>query len=308
MAIYVPKNGNATSKSLLGAQEPANATADSGWSRTEPLITAKQLQDLILFGIPLVSMVRHPITGKATQMSDETVKEFISQAMSVAESELGMRILPVQFIERHMWDRHLWLSMGYLKLRERPIASIEEVIVASAGVRQEDIMAGTATGETGNVSGTGILYRVPLDWIDVGLLKWGQLNIVPLTTVALSGLSQAQPTTNGGAAFLNLMAQQAWVPQFWMVRYTVGYKEGLIPRHINRFIGIVAAMDILSQLAATNALNSSQSLGIDALSQGRGTPGPQLYQQRWNDLQIERDKLKAQIKNSIGRRIFTGSV
>ena len=308
MAIYTSGGNNPTTKLTLGAQDPENATADSGWSRSEPLLTPEQLKTRFLFGLPLVSMIRDPRTNKAEVMSPEQVKDFISQALTAAEQDLGMHVLPVQFVERHMWDRNLWLSMGYLKLRERPISSIEEVIVASAAVNAADIAAGTVSGQTGNNAGVGILYRVPLEWIDVGLLKWGQLNIVPLTTVAMSGLSQAQPTTNGGAAFLNLMAQQRWVPQFWLIRYTVGYRDGMIPRQINRYIGLVAAMDILSALAATNALNNSKSLGIDGISEGRGTAGPSIFQQRYQELASERESLKAQIKNSMGRRFISGSV
>lgn len=283
-----------------------SGAVDSAWRRTAPLITAKELRALFFLGLPLVSYVQDPVTGLATVITDGQLDAIIEQQLNVAEEDLNIRLFPTQIIERQPWDRNLYLQYGYLKLRERPISSIEEVLICSSDINAQQL----AGGETPN--NEGVLFRVPLEWVEVGNVRWGQINIVPLTTVALSGLNQggvlAGAGQNGSAAFLNLMSQARWVGSYWLLRYTVGFPNSNFPVILNRYVGILAAIDILSQLAATNASNSSTSLGIDALSEGRSTPGPQLYVQRINDLQTERGMLKAKIENYFSRKIFVSSI
>ncbi len=205
----------------------------------------------------------------------------------IGEQETGIRIMPLQIEERHAWDRKEYLSMGYMKLRNRPIHSIERVDIE------------TSDGQ--------ILYLIPQDWVDVGLLEKGQLNIVPLTTIALTGLSPVQPTSNGAAAFLNLMATSPWVPQFWKVKMTVGYWAGFIPKYINQYLGCIAAINILSMLQATWVW-TSESLGIDALSESKSGPGPQVYQARIDELKEKQHMLCRKIKARYGLTLFSSNV
>lgn len=288
MAIYTGNGVNEfASKPVEGGQE-VFGQLDAAWQRSQPLLTAQQLKNQFLFGVPLVSREIDPITGLVQVMTDELLDEYIDNAITDSEEELGIRIMPVQVEERYPWDRLEYLSMGYLKLRSRPVASIERVDIESSDGQ--------------------LLYLIPQDWIEVGYLEKGQLNIVPLTTVALSGLSTVQPTSNGAAAFLNLMAVRAWVPGYWKVKYTLGFKDGLIPKFINQYIGTVAAIKILGMLQATNAGNQSSSLGIDSLSQSKSTPGPNLYAVRIEQLEAYRTKMMGKIKARYGLKLFSSNL
>lgn len=288
MAIYTGNGVNEfASKPVEGGQE-VFGQLDAAWQRSQPLLTAQQLKNQFLFGVPLVSREIDPITGLLQVMTDELLDEYIDNAITDSEEELGIRIMPVQVEERYPWDRLEYLSMGYLKLRSRPVASIERVDIESSDGQ--------------------LLYLIPQDWIEVGYLEKGQLNIVPLTTVALSGLSTVQPTSNGAAAFLNLMAVRAWVPGYWKVKYTLGFKDGLIPKFINQYIGTVAAIKILGMLQATNAGNQSSSLGIDSLSQSKSTPGPNLYAVRIEQLEAYRTKMMGKIKARYGLKLFSSNL
>jgi hypothetical protein len=288
MAVYTGNGVNEfASKSIEGGQE-AFGQLDGAWQRSQPLITAQQLKNQFLFGISLTSREVDPITGQVQVMTDELLDEYIDNAITDAEMELGIRIMPVQVEERYPWDRKEYLSMGYMKLRSRPIASIERVDIESSDGQ--------------------LLYLVPNDWVETGYLEKGQLNIVPLTTIALQGLSTVQPTSNGAAAFLNLMATQPWTPGYWKVKYTVGFRDGLVPKFINQYIGIVAAIRVLAMLQATNAGNQSSSLGIDSVSQSKSTPGPNLYAVRIEQLEADRTKFAGKIKARFGVKLFSSNV
>ena len=292
MAIYTGISSNnpyplqQNSKPVEGGQGEFNQL-DAGWQRNQSLLTPQQLRNEYLFGIPLQSRFPDPLTGQVQVMSDELLKELIDNAMMIGEQETGIRIMPLQIEERHAWDRKEYLSMGYMKLRARPIHSIERVDIE------------TSDGQ--------ILYLIPQDWVDVGMLEKGQLNIVPLTTIALTGMSTVQPTSNGAAAFLNLMATSPWVPQFWKVKMTVGFWNGFVPKYINQYLAHIAAIRILSMLQATWVW-TSESLGIDALSESKSGPGPQVYQARIEQLEKDKAMLIGKIKARYGLKLFSSNV
>jgi hypothetical protein len=287
VAIYTGTTSTFASKPVEGGQDAFNQL-DSAWQRSQPLIDAQQLKNQFLFGIPLVSQAIDPITGQRQVMDDSLLDEYIDLAITLVETEVGIRVMPVQVEERYAWNRKDYQQMGYMKLRSRQISSVERVDIE------------TSSG--------GVLYVIPQDWIDVGMLEKGQLNIVPLTTVALTGQSTSQPTSNGAAAFLNLMATSPWVGQYWKVKYTLGFKDGLLPKFINQLIGTYAAIRILEMLAATNAATTSSSVGIDSLSQSKSGPGGQLYSVRLEQLETDKKTLTGKIKARYGLKLFSADI
>ncbi len=275
------------SKFNPGAQNPENAT-DAGWQRNEPLLTPQQLRDRFLFGLPLVSFEPDPVTGMVQVMGDDLLEELIEEALILVEQELDLHLMPTQVLERAPWDKNLYMSMGAMWARQRPIASIEEITIQSQDGQ--------------------ILYRIPQEWIETGLLEKGQIGIIPLTVVSLSGTPTASPTSSGAAAYLNLMAQQSWVPAYWMIKYTTGYINGLLPKQVNQVIGCQAAIEALTQIAATNARNSSASLSIDGLSQSKGNAGPSIYDPRITELKEKKEMLVGKLKARYGRKLFSGTL
>lgn len=275
--------------STAGEIYPQNAIAVEGWNRLEPLITPEQIRRRHLLGIPLVSWIQHPITKKRQEVTDEDIKDIILVAVEKAEVMTGTTIFPVTYREKHPFDRNQYESFGYMQTKRRPVSSIEKLTVTP--------------------SNGADLFVVPLEWVETANLIRGQVNIIPMTisTPDMNGVilnSQA----GGGAAFLAFLSYKHWIPAFWQIEYTCGYKDGMLPRIINYLIGIIASIDILSMLGATMALNTSASLGIDGLSQSTSGPGPQIYETRIQWLVQERDMYVRKIKNMSGLKLFSDNV
>lgn len=282
MAIH---DGN---KPLDGAIGPEGAI-DSTWGRLEPLITADELKMRHLFGIPLVSPIKNPMTGKPDVMTDFQLDDHISQAVNLAEADTGLVIMPTEIIERHPFDKNEFQSLGFFQLRSKPIHSIQRLSV--------------------EVSNRDEVYVVPNDWISVSHLARGQINMIPLNIATVGGGFVPAVTNSGGAAFfLSILGQRAWIASFWRIQFTAGWPEGKLPSVVNQLIGTIAAMEILSMLGAAHAKTTSVSLGIDSMSQSIGTPGPNIYATRLQDLQVKRTSLMKKIKKMGGNLIVSGNL
>jgi hypothetical protein len=276
------------SKDAVGGVFPVGS-GDSTWKRVEPLITPTELIDLHLFGIPLVSGMPDPETGRRKRLTPEIIARFIDKSVGLAELETGLAIFPEQFKEKKPWDRQEYDSFGYFKLDHRPCSSVEKVAV--------------------NLSNNQDIYEAPLDWVETGQLQWGQLNIIPLTIAMTSGNPVAIPTTSGGALLLSIFqGKSQWVASFWEITYTAGFPDGQVPRVVNELIGTIAAMEILSQLASTYAKTSGSSLSIDGLSQSVSTPGPDIFTPRLKDLALKRTQLVNKLKNLYHLKFFSNNV
>lgn len=262
------------SKSGIGAVFPERAV-DTALQRLEPLLGPEEFKSRHLFGISLVSQMKDPITGKNQLMNDEQLRDYIEGAVNQVEIETGIDIFPTQRKEKHPYDRALYEAYGYMQLNHRPTSSIEALTVN--GATQQD------------------LYSIPLEWIETAYLPRGQINIVPMTGAFIYG-GTIPTTAIGGAFFMSLFGNSTWIPSFWQVTYTSGYKDGMVPRIVNDLVGTVAAMEVLSMLGTTYARTQGHSLGIDGLSQSVSSLGPNLFQTRLAELQAKRDKLVAKIK------------
>jgi hypothetical protein len=273
------------SKSGPGVVFPDNAV-ETSWNRVEPLVKPEQVKSRHLFGIPLVSAMKDPLTGKAQVYTDDLIRDTIDRAVGLAETETGLDIFPIRNKEKQPFDRNEYQSFGYMRLERRPVASVEVLSI---------------TPPNGNN-----LYSVPLEWIETAYLPKGQINLIPIgNAIAYGSVAQVG---SGGALFLNVLGAQGWVPAFWQVEYTSGFPDGMIPKPINELIGVIAAMEILSALGATYGKSQSHSLGIDGLSQSISTPGPQIFKNRYDELAEKRQKLVKKLKTQYGLNLFSGNV
>jgi hypothetical protein len=273
-------------KAPPGANYLVNQKDQQIFSRCEPLLTPEQLRSRHLFGIPLVSQIRDPFTNKPFVMTDEILKDYITRAVNEAELETGLVIFPVQFDERHPWDVFAFNQFNYMRVEQRPVISVERLTIA--------------------MSNHSDVYVVDNNWIEVGQAYKGIINVLPVTTsVAQSGVATGSA---GGAVFLSVFASRSWIPSFWRIIYTAGFKEGQIPRIVNELIGAIAAMKILSSLATTYAKQNSSSLSIDAMSQSVSTPGPQLFAVRMKELAEERKMIIQKLKKNYGTTLIVGEV
>lgn len=276
-------------KSGIGALFPAGAVEET-FRRTEPLLGAAQLVSRHLFGIPLVSGIKDPFTGKAQVMTLEILNDYIDRAVSTVELETGLTIFPTPIKEKTPFDRHYMQSFGYQRLLKRPVSSIEHLAIVPSNQME--------------------VFVVPLDWIDVGQLYHGQLNVIPLTiALTSSGAPQsAIVSTAGGAALLAILNNSHWISSYWQISYTAGFPGGSVPKVLNDLIGMVSAMNALSMLAATYGKSNSVSLSIDNMSQSISGNGPEIFTRRIEDLDKERTMLVQKLKALFGLKLFSGEV
>lgn len=274
------------SRSGVGSPFPENAI-DTARLQVEPLLTVDLLKTRHLFGVPLVSAQKDPLTGKAQVMTDEMLSDYIEGAVAQAELELKIDIFPVKRREKQPFDINLYNSFGYFQLSHRPCTSVDKLSVTPSN--QLDV------------------YVVPNDWVEGAYLHRGQVNIIPLTVAFVQGTYIPQQSS-AGAAFLQILGNKAWIPAWWQIEYTSGFKDGMVPRVINEYIGCVAAIEVLSQLALTYARASSHSLGIDGLSQSVSTPGPQIFKVRMDELEEKKKNIMKKVKAIFGFKIFSGTL
>ena len=271
------------SKAPIGAISPVGAVDTAPFQRLEPIITPEQLKSRWLFGIPMVSAIKNPITGDRAKLTDDMIRDIIVGAVTDAEEESHSTIFPVQFNEKLPFDRNHYLSFGFAKLNNKPVSSIDQFMVTPAN----------------NVD----VFQVPLDWVETAGLPQGQLNIIPIG-IALNGTAFGGGVISGvgagAAAFLAILGNQSWVPYFWRIVYTAGYVDGMVPRYVNDLVGTIAAIKILSELGATHAQVTSSSLGLDGLSQSVGTPGPNIYEVRIQKLEEQKRQYLKTVKRKTG--------
>jgi hypothetical protein len=276
------------SKEGIGAVWPVNAVEDS-WGHLEPLLSPDQLKARHLFGIPLVSYAKDPVTGQRQVMTDPILKDLIDRSVGEAELELRLDIMPRQYSKKLPFDRQAYASLGYMMLPDHPVQSLDKLAVTA--------------------SNGADLYNVPPDWVETAYLHTGQINIIPMTIAfQYGGFFVPSNSPNGGSAFLAILGQNPWIPAYWQLTYTVGFPEGRLPQMVNELVGVIAAIEALGALATTNARNSSHSIGVDGLSQSISTPGPTIYDARIALLVDKKDRLTRKLRSIFGTNLFTGAL
>ena len=273
------------SRFALGAALPENAV-QAECPQLEPLITPELLKSRHLLGVSM-ACAKDPLTGKATIITDDILRDIIDGAVAQAESELKIDIFPVRRKEKHPFDLNLYSSFGYFQLTHRPCTSMDKLSVTPSN--QLDV------------------YVVPNEWVEGAYLARGQVNIVPLTVAFVQGTYIPQQSS-GGAAYLQILGNKPWIPAWWQIEYTSGFPGGMLPRILNEYIGSRAAAEVLSQLALSFARANSQSLGIDGLSQSVSTPGPQIFKGRIEELEEKIKAITKKLKALFGYKIFSGTL
>lgn len=266
---------------------PENAVDGKEWNRTEPVITAEQVVDRFLFGIPLVSATINPITKKADVMTIEKIKDRIHLAIANCELEMGIDIFPVKRSERHPFDRNFMQQFGYFRTQHKPILSVDKISIRPA----DDVD----------------VFIVPPEWISVAYPAKGQINLWPIGPSTLVENSNQFGGGANGALVLLAVDRLGWQPNWWTIEYTSGFREENLPVVVNEIIGCTVAIDVCNLIAATYRF-SSHSLGIDAISQSQSGPGPQVYAVKIKDLQDKKDKLIQKMKATYNSKFSLGTL
>jgi hypothetical protein len=246
--------------------------------RIEPILSPEKLINRYLKGINL------------SQYSNDDLKDIIGIAADKTELLIGTTITPVRRKEKHPFDRSLYRSFIHLMANFGPILQVDKMCIRSSNDKN--------------------IFEIPADWIDAARLYQKQINVIPLTVVGATGITQGQPTGAAGLAFIAAMNGGIdWVPSYWEIEYTTGVcnKEGQVPSIINELIGVIAAINILGSLGAQNK-NTSVSISHDGISQSSSNPGPNLYQTRIAELMAEREQMVKKIKGVFYNKRFVTNI
>ena len=252
------------SKTPTVAPFPAwNISQDTSTDRYMPLPTAADMRRRSLFGLPL----RSYFTGE--EVSDETLEDYVKQAISEIEHTLDLYITPVQFAERQDYSREMqFWSFGYTKLNHSPILNVNKYqLTFNNGI---------------GVPGSLPLVDLPLEFIHVQPME-GTIQLVPAQGVTISGFIVSIYSGLGYHAF-NSQAITNW-PGAVYVEYTAGFEKDKVPALLVGLIENLAAFKFLSSLGPILFPYNSTSIGIDGTSQSVGTLGPAFLQNRLADME-----------------------
>jgi hypothetical protein len=262
--------------------------ASSLLRRCEPFLTPDMLLKRYLKGVPL----KFP---NGDEITSEDLKDRINIAMNDVELLIGTTITRTAFKDKLAFDWSLYKSFIHLKTEQGPIASLEALtITASNGV---------------------VIFQIPPEWIETANFSKNLINVIPL--LAAFGATSVQGTpiatnSGAGAAFLAIWSASGnagQIPAYWEVKYTSGVsnKEGQVPVVVNSLIGVLAAIEILSEVASSNIFNS-QSMSQDGISQSSSGPGPNVYSKRIDDLEKKKEELVRKLKAVFSRRYFISNI
>jgi hypothetical protein len=254
-------------------------------TRTEPIISVKQLKDRFLFGVPIVD-------NDGRQMPDTVLQDYIDIAASLIEHELDICIVPREWSgsDTEEKDYHAtdYIQWGYFQLNNIPVIEVLEVRA---------------------VYPNSTVLTYPTEWYKIQKHD-GVLRLIP-TAGTLSQFMVDQ----GGHYFPEIFRSQGSVPLVWQIDYISGFKDGEVPKDVNAVIGLIAAIFALN-IAGDLILGAgiaSESLSLDGLNQAIGTTSSaefhgysskvleyrrQLFGTRENDVSALIPKLKAYYSGS----------
>lgn len=248
-------------------------------NRFLPLPTPEKMKKGMLFGIPLKSA----LTGE--EFSDETLQNFIDEAISEIEHTLDLYITPVEFIEKHDYLRHnfTW-NYNYLKLNHPQILEVTEVSLTFTNDSQ-------LRGQP--------FVNFPLEHVHV-MPQEGVIQLVPAFGTSLSGflLSAFSGTQFHALRAIGLTNFPGGV----RVKYKSGFEPDKVPGVIVGLIETIAAIRTLSTIGPLIFPHNSTSQSIDGTSQSVSTLGPGFLRQRMDELEKQKNQQMDAAKGYYQRR------
>jgi hypothetical protein len=212
--------------------------------QTDSILTASNLKDNFLFGVPGVSKIFPLFNGQV--MSDDNIRFQIDAATGWLENYLQINIKQKYYAqERQDYIRSEYFNWGLIRLYHIPILKLVQFLVIYPDTNQT--------------------VEFPLKWIQTDMEgNNGVLNIVP-------GVGSATSFIIGqGSTLLPLLFNtQEYLPGLYKISYISGFPNNKCPYNIQQVIGKKAAIDILTQVS--NALlyqgTIGESISLDGVSE-----------------------------------------
>ena len=269
------------SKSYGTSMYPVHALAVSGLlKRVEPFLTPEQLRSRFLKGIPLAF-------PNGDFFTNNDLKDRIYLAQNEAELRLKTTITREQRQEKLNFKNEDYKAYIHLKAEQSPIVSLEQLAIVSADKNN--------------------IFEIPPEWIETANFSKGIINVIPL--LAAYGVNSVQGAVgNAGIAFLTVIDGLNFVPAYWQIQYTSGLsnREGTVPAAVNEYIGCIAAIAILSEIAPT-FIYTSQSQNQDGISQSSSGLGPRIYMLRIEELEKKMQALEVKLKAVFSQKFFVNN-
>ena len=291
-------DGTQGSKKAVGAVWPEKAIlAMPGLNRYEPFLMPLKFKKRFMFGIPLIA----PLTQE--KLTNEDLKDYIQRAANMFEMDTKCSIMPVVHRWRLPFDPNLYHQFIFLEIPIKPVQQILKLAICSASYTQ--------TGEVNENSryprGAEI-YTIPNEWVDMGNAGRGYINVNPINP-AFTAIGTNSAIAGSGAAIMQFIGQQGWVPSYWNVEAMCGLssKEGQVPVVVNEAIGLQAVILLLNNLIPQYRI-TSQSLNMDGLGQSTSDQLYALLQFKLQEAKEAYAHLVQKIKAVTGSKFFSGNV
>lgn len=268
-------------KSYGTAMYPVHALKTSGLlKRVEPFLTPEQLKSRFLKGIPLMF-------PNGDTFTDADLKDRINLAQNEAELRLKATITRELRQEKLPFKLQDYKAYIHLKAEQGPLCTIHQLAIVSAD--------------------KNTIFEIPPEWIETSNFSKSLINVIPL--LAAYGVNSVQGAVgNAGIAFLTVLGGLDWVPAYWQIQYTSGLsnEEGTVPVVVNEYIGAIAAIALLSEIAPS-FLYTSQSQTQDGISQSSSGLGPRIYLARIEDLTKKMQDLENKLKAIFSQKFFVSN-
>jgi len=262
---------------ISDASDLNQGEGDPGFSRVGPLLDHNQLKQEYLFGIPL----KAALTGE--EITAETLKRFIEKAVSEFETSVRIPVRPVRVIQKFDYERADDQQFGTRQLKRWPVYKVEKLSA---------LWPGRVEGQEANY---------PTDWVEIEG-DCGLFRIVPRSGTDVQ--TNVNFISSAGYIGLPIAGNFKTWPGMWRVQYIAGFPYDKIPHAVNHLIGVMAAIYFIDQMGAAIFPFGSQSVGIDGLSQGTSTGGPQWLASRLASLKEERERLVTSLKAHYGTDVI----
>lgn len=208
--------------------------------RVGPLVTAKQLKEVYLFGIKIAD-------DQGNDINDEAYQMFIDNAVSMLEHYLDIYITPECVVEHRDYRVNDYSDWGYMQLNNFPLIKVDKVEMIY--FRDED-------GEP------QVIQEIPKSWIRIQKQD-GIMRLVPNARFPAN-----LQIDNSGNYFPEVL-RSTMIPHAWQITYHAGFEDGKIPNLVNQAIALLAAISglIIGGHLVLGAGIASQSISLDGLSQ-----------------------------------------
>lgn len=226
---------------------PFAASTSQPFTRTEPLLTVKQLKERYLFGIDLTDK-------QGNQLPDSVIQHQINSALSYLEHALDIIISAVDIIDEQYDYRAVdYTNFNFIQLKKRPAIEVTSI--------------------KAQFPNHTILVEYPKAWY-VLEKEASQIQLSPVEG-SFSGLI----VTQGGSYVPLIYGTRDYWPHLFSVSYRAGFCDDQIPVIINEMIGLQASIkifEILGDILYGPGL-TSDNVSLDGASVSKGLAASGIY-------------------------------